>query len=139
MEHLVEINLADAALFKESWKNAILGGRINPLEFYRQAKLFTLAIDELKKDGEIMDAAFDEIAKHPKGKAEVGGSVLTEGSRCNYDYSSCNDNTWNELKEKLRQREAFLKAIPAGGVVDPETGEFIMHPSVTVSKFITVK
>lgn len=125
--------------FKVVVKEGILEGRWNPLDFYRMAKIAVEVFDDLKKDNDILSCAFDEIDKHPKGKAEVNGAIVEASSRATPDYKSCNDSVWNELKEKLSAREKYLKALPPQGAVDPDTGELVMPPKTTTSNFITVK
>lgn len=130
---------AKADLFKKAVKEQILNGYLNPLEFYRQAKVISECIEELKKDADVFECAFTETQKYPKGKAEVNGSIITIQTRNTPDYKSCNDSTYNRLKEELKEREAFLKTIPPQGTVDPLTGELIMPPVTSQSQYITVK
>jgi hypothetical protein len=130
-------------LFKERVRDQIVNGTLNPLEFYRQAKLITDCVDDLKKDGEVMDCAMSEIAKYGKEKPSINGSIVDKGSKTTYDYKVCGDKVWEDLKEQLAVREKFLKAIPSGGLVvtDPSTGETVtlMPPMAKVSEYITVK
>lgn len=126
-------------LFKQVIKDQVLNGYLNPLEFYRQAKIITECIDELKKDSDIYECAYTEREKYGKEKPKINGSVIDHGSRQTFDYKSCNDSEWNRLKEELSKREAFLKNVPPEGTVDPKTGELIMPPSIKVSNFFTVK
>lgn len=125
--------------FKAKIKNDIMEGSLPPLEFYRRAKLIDECIEELKKDQDIFDYAVSERAKWGKEKPVVNGSVVDTGSRTTYDYESCNDSVYNELKEKIKAREAYLKALPPQGAVDPDTGELVLPPVKRVSEFITVK
>lgn len=125
--------------FKEKIKNEIMEGALNPLEFYRRAKLIDECIEELKKDADIFDYAVSERAKWGKEKPLVNGSIVDTSSRTTYDYESCNDSVYNELKEKIKAREAYLKALPPQGAVDPDTGELVLPPVKRVSEFITVK
>ncbi|HYH14718.1 MAG TPA: hypothetical protein VD794_05850 [Flavisolibacter sp.] len=125
--------------FKQSVKDKILDGKINPLEFYRQAKLMSECIDELKSDAEIKECAFLEREKWGKEKAKINGSIIDRGSKTTYDYKYCNDSVWNSLKEQLAKREQYLKSLPAQGAVDPESGELVYPPKANVSEYITVK
>lgn len=126
-------------LFRQSVRDQILNGYMNPLEFYRQAKIVADVIDELKKDPDILDCAQTERLKFGKEKPVVNGAVVDTGSKTTYDYESTGDPVYQELKKKLKDREAFLKAIPAGGIIDPETGQLLMPPVQKISNFITVK
>ena len=120
---LASIQVKDIVAFKEGLKDKILSGEMNPLEYYRTKKLFTEALEDVAKDSEVMGCAFDEIAKYGKEKPVVQGSVIGSGSKTTYDYSTCGDSVWNELKEKIQEREKYLKALPVEGAVSPETGE----------------
>lgn len=131
--------LEQKQLFIETIKEKILEGKLNPLEFYRQAKIIVESVEELKKDSEIFECASTEIAKYGKEKPSINGAVVTQGSRSTYDYESTGDPVWKELKEKIQEREKFLKAIPSGGTVDPDSGLLLQPPTVKVSEFITVK
>jgi hypothetical protein len=131
--------LEQKELFKETIREKILEGKLNPLEFYRQAKIIVESVEELKKDSQIFECASTEIAKYGKEKPTINGAVVTPGSKSTYDYESTGDPVWKELKEKIQEREKFLKAIPSGGTVDPDTGLLLQPPTVKVSEFITVK
>lgn len=129
--------------FKADIKNQIMEGTLNPLEFYRRAKLIDECIEELKKDPEVFEYAVSERAKWGKEKPVVNGSVVDTGSKTTYDYKACGDAVWESLKEQLQAREKFLKTIPREGLIvtDPNTGETvtIYPPAEKVSEFITVK
>jgi hypothetical protein len=129
----------EVALFKTTVKNQILEGYLNPLEFYRKAKIITEAIEDLKKDPDVFDCAWNERQKFGKDKAIVNGSVIEIGQRSTPDYKSCEDPVYNELKEKLKARERFLQSLPDTGTVDPETGLLIKAPVQKISTYITVK
>jgi biotin synthase-related radical SAM superfamily protein len=130
-------------LFRADLKDKILNGEVNPLEFYRQAKLFTDLIEDLKKDSDIFDCAQTERLKYGKEKPVINGSVVDISSRSTPDYNSCNDPVYDDLKEKIKAREQFLKALPKEGLIvtDPETGETktIFPPIFKESSFVTVK
>jgi hypothetical protein len=127
------------AYLKSSIKREILNGEKNPLEFYVQAKMLTDLIEDLKKDSEIFDCAYTERLKYGKEKPTVNGSVIDISSRSTPDYNTCGDPVYDELKEKLKAREKFLKNLPPDGTVDPETGLLIKPPVIKESQFVTVK
>lgn len=126
-------------LFRQSVKDKIMNGTLNPLEFYRQAKLMSDCIDDLKKDPDILDCAHSEVLKYGKEKPSVNGAIVTMSSRSTPEYSTCGDPVYDELKEKLKAREQFLKSLPSEGTVDPGTGLLIKPPVTRESSFITVK
>lgn len=138
-EMMLPVSIEQKELFKATLKDRILDGEMNPMEFYRFAKIATDALDELKKDNEVFDCVMDEIAKYGKEKPVVNGAVITQGSRSTPNYDACNDPVYNELKEQLKAREKFLKGLPPEGTVDPNTGVFINPPTFSTSSYITVK
>jgi hypothetical protein len=138
-ELIMPTSVFQKELFRQSVKNRILGGTLNPLEFYRQAKLITDCIDDLKKDSDIFDCAYSERLKYGKEKPTVNGSIVDISSRTTYDYGSCGDPVYDQLKEKIKSREQFLKSLPPEGTVDPESGLFIKPPVTKESQFFTVK
>lgn len=126
-------------LVYKSIKDQIVTGYMNPLEFYRQAKIIIDVVEALKKDPDIFDCAWTERDKYGKEKPKINGAVIDKGQRTTYDYASCEDPTYNELKTLLKDREKFLQSLPASGTVDPETGLLIKAPVQNISTFITVK
>lgn len=123
-------------------KDQILQGYVNPLEFYRQAKVMEEVIDALKKDPDIFDCAYTEREKYGKEKPKINGATIDTQQRTNYDYKACNDPVWNRLKEELSAREAFLKTIKEPlTTVDTATGDTvtIQPPTLKISNFFTVK
>lgn len=132
-------SMEERNILEQSIKEKIISGNLNPLEFYRVAKLLDEMIDRLKKDSDIFGAAADEVKLWGKEKPVINGSVIDTGSRTTYDYDSCNDSVYNRLKEQIKEREKYLKALPPQGAADPETGEVVLPPTKKVSEFITVK
>jgi hypothetical protein len=126
-------------LVYKSVKDQIVSGYLNPLEFYRQAKIVGDVIEALKKDPDIFDCAFTERAKYGKEKPVINGSTVDTSQRTTYDYGSCCDPVYDKLKEDLKAREKFLQSLPSTGTVDPDTGLLIQAPVQKISTFITVK
>jgi hypothetical protein len=129
-------------LVYKSIKDQIMQGYLNPLEFYRQAKIIIDTVEALKKDPDVFDCAWTEREKYGKEKPVINGSTIDNGQRITYDYESTGDPVYIRLKEELKQREAFLKAVKEEmTIVDTETGDTItIKPAVQrVSTFITVK
>jgi predicted DNA-binding protein YlxM (UPF0122 family) len=126
-------------LVYKSVKDQIVSGYLNPLEFYRQAKVIGDVIEALKKDPDIFDCAWTEREKYGKEKPTINGATVDTSQRTTYDYASCGDPVYDKLKEDLKAREKFLQALPNTGTVDPETGLLIKAPVQKISTFITVK
>ena len=63
-----------------------------------------------------------------------------------YLFETCNDSEWEamtaqmeKLKANIKDRESFLKNIPENGIVNAQTGEFIMPPKRRVNEFLYIK
>jgi hypothetical protein len=79
----------------------------------------------------------------PVGKAGLqmfSAQIIDKKSPDTYDYSSCNDSVWAELKQieadtklKLKQREAFLKSLTEE-VANTTNGEVIKPADVLYGK-----
>lgn len=75
-----------------------------------------------------------------KGVAMFSAQIIEKKSPDTYDFTTCNDSTWNELKQqesdiklKLKMREAFLKSL-LEPVANTNTGEVINKPDVLYGK-----
>ncbi len=92
----------------------------------------------------IKEYAYDETGKwNGLERVEVNGATVSRMNSVKYDYSNCNDVEWNEyqrqmevLKEKISQRETFLKTLHNTlTIADEETGEMItLNPPVKQSE-----
>lgn len=75
----------------------------------------------------LADAAGNDLRLSKGEKRIVNGATITEqmlGSR--YSYKECNDPIWNELNEKIKNREAFLQTIKGSKQeLIEETGEVV--------------
>ena len=126
---------------------AVESGEINALEAITTLKWYESVITQARK--EIMEQALKERAKYGKGECAVLGFKITEmEAGTSYEYSGCGDVIWDDLnnqmtvlKEKMKDRESFLKAIKEPtDLIDRATGEtFLVVPpvkrSTTVLKF----
>lgn len=123
-------------------------GREDALKMYITLKKMQ-EVCSLIIDHKIMkDATMKELALHGQKEVEIhGAKATTKETGVKYDYTSCNDSQWNTLKKekealekRLKERETFLKSIPAGGVANPDTGEVITKPAKisTTSPVITL-
>lgn len=107
-------------------------GNVNPLDVMLQIRAMERSIESIAK--QIQENVIREADKYPgieftfKGNNLVKGDVSTK-----YDYSVCNDTVWERLKvdadsakEKLSERETFLKALKEPiTIVDELTGEVV--------------
>lgn len=87
-------------------------------------KLEELAI-QIKEN--LKDPAASELKLGKGEKANVHGAVVTEQmTGVKYSFKDCADPIWNELNEKIKNREAFLKTIKGSKQeLIEETGEVV--------------
>lgn len=131
----------------------VANGEIDPVVAISNLAKMKLAIDKVEKDARFRDAVMVEVEKYGARHIDVGDihiEMADVGVR--YDFSGCNDPQYSRLSsyammagEELKEREKFLKNLPAGGIMelDEETGEVNkITPPVKKSKSwikITVK
>ena len=143
--------------FSEGLVNSLEEGQLNPLDVnlwlkHMERFISTLTVSDTKKNKDadlairFKKITLEEAAKHGK-KFEYHNAEISErevGVR--YDYSVCNDNVLNELqkeldalKEKIKQREDFLKSIPDEGleVLVEDTIETLYKPNKTSTTSLT--
>lgn len=126
--------------FVRATVQSIVDGNEDPLKIHLQVKCMeeiikTLTSDLLYKE-HLLDAAHLHGKKFTYRNSEI--NVMETG--VTYDYSNCGDSVIEHLhkeldgiKERVKQREEFLKALPSNGMtmVDEETGEVSkMYPPV---------
>ena len=95
-------------------------GYSNPLSYYIQLKAVETTIKDLLANKEVREMVSTEAKKYGKSFDLHGVKIeYSENISPKYDYSVCGDIAWDEmqtelkaLQEKIKLREAFLKAIP---------------------------
>ena len=105
---------------------------------------FVAEVVKQARDG-IKEMAISEAQKYDKAETiMVAGAKIELSNKSDYDFSGCNDD-WSiytaqmeQLKAKIKEREAFLKTLKGSlAVVDIETGEMKdIHPPVKLSEQI---
>lgn len=125
------------SFYVEQVLKSIQEGNQNPLDIHltrvKMEKIFKGINDHPK----IHESVMQEFEKYGQKSVEYKGALLQQQETgVKYDFSNCGDsimdtylNDIEVLKEKIKEREKFLKNIPASGVVDPETGTFIYPPA----------
>lgn len=116
--------------------SAIADGNIDPITAHINLSRMEAAIQQVKSDDRVKDITLRELAKYGK-KQTFGDCTLEEcevGVR--YDYSLCNDDELAELEsmkreieQRIKSRQATLKALPISGLADPATGAMIYPPA----------
>lgn len=116
--------------------SAIADGNIDPITAHINLSRMEAAIQQVKSDDRVKDITLRELAKYGK-KQTFGDCTLEEcESGVRYDYSMCNDDELAELEamkreieQRIKSRQATLKALPISGLADPATGAMIYPPA----------
>ena len=129
-------------------KNVVLSGDIDPLTAYINIQKMAKAIEEYGKDKDIRRVTLEALEMYGKKTVTKGDAKLEiseVGTR--YDFNVTNDPKIAELyalkkalDADIKEREAYLKALPSSGVqvIDPGTGEVatIYPPNKTSTTWI---
>ena len=131
--------------------NSVLDGEIDPIKAVVQAKSLVETLTLFLKDKGVNDLVIREVEKYGKQTSKDGATIAIKEVGSKWDYSECGDPIYNrlssqkaEIEEKLKEREALLKATKEPRTeVDEETGEvYTVNPpskSSTTSYAITFK
>lgn len=129
--------------FAEKIKDEIMSGSEDVLRAKVMLKAMRDVVDKLEKDETLREMFQAEASKYAEKSFNAYGMMITKTMRTEYDFSK--DATWNdlqgelsELKERIKARETFLKAIRSP-LADPETGEIINPPTTKQTESISLK
>lgn len=122
----------------------IIEGNIEPMQAYAVLTTFERAIAKIKDNEQVRDIALRELSKYGSKGATIGDFTFTQAEAgVRYDYSQCGCSRLDELYETkkaidadIKEVEAALKALPQGGLADPETGEMWYRPAKTSKTII---
>lgn len=108
----------------------------NPLLIAEAISAMEAFVKEVKDSPEFKSYVREEAEKYPKGFVSPSGAKIELAETgTKYDYSQCGDKEWEmldvemkSLKEKIAEREKFLKNLPGAGIeqLNKETGEVTM-------------
>lgn len=128
-------------VFSDSIIQAVKEGEANPLEVLIQIKALQKVSDRVLK--EINDNLLNEANKYSETNFEFMGAKIEKAELgTKYDYASCGDTEYemldsqmNSLKQRIKEREDFLKSIKQDiTLVDNFTGEVVtVHPPIKKS------
>lgn len=136
------ITKADQCRWAADLARPLMEGEVDPLEFITKLKGLQAALSEVEKNKEVRDLVLQEISKHGKEASWHGARLVPREVGVKYDYSRCNDPIYARLLDEkaaldaqLKERESFLKSVPAGTTfLDPETGEvYELYPAVRMA------
>lgn len=127
----------------QSVDNLLEGG--NAIEIAEMISKMELFIKEVKANPKYVDYIRDEVIKFGREGVKTASGTKIECAEVGtkYNYESCGDVKWQLLNHQvysatnsLKQREEFLKSIPAGGVdvLDDVSGEvYHIDPPIKTS------
>ena len=126
-------------------------GGVSALQVHYQVKCLEDIIKNITDDRRYKEAVIEDASKHSSKPFDYKHSeVAIREVGTKYDYDSCGDPTYKELKrlfdkakKDLEERQEYLKTIPAEGVtiVDEDTGEIckVHKPIKTSTTSVTIK
>jgi len=126
-------------------------GNTSALQVHYQVKCLEDIIKGITDDKRYKEAVLDDATKHSEKPFDYKHSeVAVREVGTKYDYDSCGDPKYRELKrlfdkakKDLDERQDYLKTIPAEGVtiVDEETGEIckVHKPIKTSTTSVTIR
>ncbi len=123
------LNKETIAQLTNSLVQKVDDGDENPLHTIVRLRFMKKVIEDAEE--KIKGFAVQEAAKlDKKGDVVLGVNVRHTEGRRTFDYS--NDKEWNDLKEKMKNREEMLKGLTKP-MADPDSGEIIEPPLVKYS------
>jgi hypothetical protein len=129
-------NETQRVAFIRKMKAEILNGFTDIPKAFAMLNLMAKMFKEIKDDPELFKALKREADKYPEKTIQFDWGSMTKTNKTVYDYST--DPIWAELESKLKEREAFLKALKSN-VVCPDTGLVITPVASKVSESFSFK
>ena len=126
---LFDTDKAERASFVSNVIQAINDGHIEPLKLHVQVKCMEDILSKIKEHPEYRDAITIEAAKYGRGKHELHNATFElKATAGRYDYS--HDAEWCRLRDELKAREGFLKALHGSiEIVHPDGIVEAIHPA----------
>lgn len=143
--YATDLSKTAAVQMADGLVNAVSEGRLQPLETIARLKFAETTIKTAIEG--VMEFAIDEAAKYSRGEkiTSLGCELTQKEAGVKYDFTGCGDAVYDRLvqemealKERIKEREAFLKTVKQGmTVADEETGEMLtIRPAMKSSKTI---
>ena len=126
--------------FAHQLEQGLVKGEIIPTDLLRFQKAMEKVFEKIKPI--LIESAIVEVEHYEKNPVIKGAEYSIIEAGVKYDYSVCNDAKWNDLtkeieslKEKLKERETFLKSIKEKlEIIDTESGELnVIYPCIKSS------
>jgi hypothetical protein len=127
-------------------RQSVLDGEVEPLVFAAQVSALEQLFKQLRADDLIKDVILEEAEKYGEKTFEYGNAKFTiKESGVRYDYSVCQDLNYeelceqeNEIKEKKRERENFLRGLKPDMEVYGGDGRQLEVPLKTSSTAVAI-
>lgn len=137
---------AERETFVQLCVDEITSGTRNPLEFEIMLKNLEETIAAIRKRPEVKEVVMNEAEKYPEKTISFRGVKITKASKTTFYFNECGDSVYEDLsaklteyKEKVKERETFLKTIKPGmEIPDVNTGEIIRPPQTSTTSYLTI-
>ena len=137
---LFETTKAERQDFAQSVVNGLKEGLFDPLKVHLQVKCMEDLIKQITSHPDYKDLTLDEAAKYGKSFEHYNAKFEIKEMGVKYDYSNCGDPIYNrlaeelaELEKKVKDRQAFLKAVQPGTELLIEDEVIVLYPPVKTS------
>jgi hypothetical protein len=137
---LFETTKAERQDFAQYVVNGLKDGLSDPLKVHLQVKCMEDLIKQITSHPDYKDLTLDEAAKYGKSFEIHNAKFEVKEMGVKYDYSNCGDPIYNrlaeelaELEKKVKDRQAFLKAVQPGTELLIEDEVIVLYPPVKTS------
>lgn len=137
---LFETTKADRQVFVDSIILGLKEGHSDPLKVHLQVKCMEDFIKQITSHPDYKDLTLDEAAKYGKSFEHYNAKFEVKEMGVKYDYSNCGDFIYNrlaeelaELEKKVKDRQAFLKAVQPGTELLIEDEVIVLYPPIKTS------
>lgn len=137
---LFETTKAERQDFAQSVVNNLKEGLSDPLKVHLQVKCMEDLIKQITSHPDYKDLTLDEAAKYGKSFEHYNAKFEVKEMGVKYDYSNCGDPIYNrlaeelaELEKKVKDRQAFLKAVQPGTELLIEDEVIVLYPPIKTS------
>jgi len=120
---LLDTTKEQRASFVADLVDKLKDGYANPLKVHLQVKCMEELVKAIKDNKEYKDLLHDEAVKYGKSFEFGNAKFEVRNGAAKLDYSVCNDQGYIEINntvafwvKELKDREDFLKGLPAAGI-----------------------
>ena len=137
---LFETTKSERQDFAQSVVNNLKDGLSDPLKVHLQVKCMEDLIKQITSHPDYKDLTLDEATKYGKSFEMHNAKFEVKEMGVKYDYSNCGDPIYNrlaeelaELEKKVKDRQAFLKAVQPGTELLIEDEVIVLYPPIKTS------